>query len=427
MARRRAMTHRRVGQRSKGPIDPRLGARIRELRVARGMTQATLAGHDFTKGFISLLETGRTRASMRATEILAHRLGTSAPELISSGGRGGAEVDLMVIRADQHVAAGRPQDAIELMDRAISDSSGVLRARALRIRGRALVEAGRPREAIAALEEAARAFESLGEREMVIRTTYDRAVAHAHLDEPGNALALALESEASLRAGGFVDRTLELQVRSLLAATFARAGDLESADQQARLALDLASDVVDTDALATLYSTLSVTRQRMGDIDSALGYARQSLALYEGLGRQRAVGQMWHNVAGIHIAKGDLRRATEAIGRADRIAADAQLPGLQARLLALRAELALAERKSAEAERLAAAGTTHASAAAVTRAGGLIARLKVRAAAKAPAGALQAIFDQATAALADEPPPIRAAAHAAYAEILSRRGDPHGP
>src|SRR5258708_36272064 len=125
MARRRAMTHRRVGQRSKGPIDPRLGARIRELRVARGMTQATLAGHDFTKGFISLLETGRTRASMRATEILAHRLGTSAPELISSGGRGGGEVDLMVIRAGHHVAAGRPQAGVHLVDRVVAASGGV--------------------------------------------------------------------------------------------------------------------------------------------------------------------------------------------------------------------------------------------------------------------------------------------------------------
>src|SRR5258708_17365611 len=130
MARRRAMTHRRVGERSKGPIDPRLGARIRELRVARGMTQATLAGHDFTKGFISLLETGRTRASMRATEILAHRLGTSAPELMSSGGRGRAEVRLMVIRAGQHVAAGRPPGATAALECALSESSGALRVRA---------------------------------------------------------------------------------------------------------------------------------------------------------------------------------------------------------------------------------------------------------------------------------------------------------
>jgi transcriptional regulator with XRE-family HTH domain len=74
--------HKRVvHQKAKGPIDPVLGNRIRALREAAGLTQGDLAGDDFTKGFISLVETGRTRMSLRAAEIFAKRLGIMPYEL----------------------------------------------------------------------------------------------------------------------------------------------------------------------------------------------------------------------------------------------------------------------------------------------------------------------------------------------------------
>ena len=72
-----------VRQKAKGPIDPTVGENVRKLRIEKGMTQAQLAGSDFSKGFISLLETGRTRASLRAAEILAKRLGITAPKLLT--------------------------------------------------------------------------------------------------------------------------------------------------------------------------------------------------------------------------------------------------------------------------------------------------------------------------------------------------------
>src|SRR5437016_996863 len=108
-ARTRAPARRVVRQRAKGPIDPALGARIRELRMALGLTQADLAGKDFTKGFVSLLETGRTRVSLRAAEILAGRLGTTTADLLASGRSDKSELELLLVRGDQQLAAGRPQ------------------------------------------------------------------------------------------------------------------------------------------------------------------------------------------------------------------------------------------------------------------------------------------------------------------------------
>jgi len=52
--------------------------------MAEEMTQAQLAGNDFSKGFISLVETGKTRMSLRAAGILAARLGIPLSALLSA-------------------------------------------------------------------------------------------------------------------------------------------------------------------------------------------------------------------------------------------------------------------------------------------------------------------------------------------------------
>jgi transcriptional regulator with XRE-family HTH domain len=48
-----------------------LGARVREARRERGMSQAQLAGDELTKGFISQVESGLVRPSVRSLQILS--------------------------------------------------------------------------------------------------------------------------------------------------------------------------------------------------------------------------------------------------------------------------------------------------------------------------------------------------------------------
>ena len=56
---------------------PGLGERVRSARRERGMSQAQLAGEQLTKGFISQVESGLVRPSVRSLQILATRLGKS--------------------------------------------------------------------------------------------------------------------------------------------------------------------------------------------------------------------------------------------------------------------------------------------------------------------------------------------------------------
>src|ERR671929_620627 len=56
----------------------RLGERLRQLRVAAGLTQSELAGERFSKEYVSQIERGKTRPTRETIEWLAVRLGGDA-------------------------------------------------------------------------------------------------------------------------------------------------------------------------------------------------------------------------------------------------------------------------------------------------------------------------------------------------------------
>ena len=60
---------------TRGDLSRRIGSRIRSRRRELQLTQAELAGKEFTKSFISQVETGRTAPSIETLAMLAERLG----------------------------------------------------------------------------------------------------------------------------------------------------------------------------------------------------------------------------------------------------------------------------------------------------------------------------------------------------------------
>src|SRR2546426_1930304 len=63
----------------------RLGERLRQLRVAAGLTQSELAGTRFSKEYVSQIERGKTRPARETVQWLAERLGGGA-DLLADGG-----------------------------------------------------------------------------------------------------------------------------------------------------------------------------------------------------------------------------------------------------------------------------------------------------------------------------------------------------
>ena len=419
-----ARTKRRVvRQKAKGPVDPTLGQRVLELRRRRALTQAQLAGPDFTKAFISHVEHGRTRISLRAAGILATRLGVDVRELLAPQGRSDLQLELHIIVAESHLARGDAAAALESARGMPSSAPPAYRARGKRAEGRALAALARHRDAIAPLSEAVRLFRATDARELAIRAAFDLAYAHAALDESGAAVALLLECERAASTGEVVDRTLELKVHALLAGLFMRMGDLASADLQADRAAAIAEDVVDEGALDTLYASMLALRREQGDFEGALQYARKALHLHERRGREADAVHAWNNLAWVYIERGQYGKAEASLQKAERLRKERSL-GELGHLQVTRAKLELARGHYEEALRLAEAAATDATLLRTSRAQALLLAAKALAGTTARMPKLREAFDRAIAAYKDEPARKRARVHEVYAEVLADRALP---
>src|SRR6187551_558683 len=69
---------------AQGPARNSMGERVRQLRIARGLTQTELAGERFSKEYVSQIERGKTRPTGETVEWLAGRLGVD-PSFLETG------------------------------------------------------------------------------------------------------------------------------------------------------------------------------------------------------------------------------------------------------------------------------------------------------------------------------------------------------
>src|SRR6184192_3593562 len=95
----------------------RLGERLRQLRVAAGLTQTDLAGERLSKEYVSQIERGKTRPTHETIEWLAARLGvgtTFVEKGVSADER--SRVEAMLARAVELSNAHGYDEAIEELE-----------------------------------------------------------------------------------------------------------------------------------------------------------------------------------------------------------------------------------------------------------------------------------------------------------------------
>src|SRR4051794_41806742 len=93
-----------------------LGTRLRQLRVAAGLTQSDLAGDRFSKEYVSQIERGKTRPTPQTLGWIAERLGVDASYLETGQTWDEyAEVEACVMRAEAAVEGQHFDDALEAL------------------------------------------------------------------------------------------------------------------------------------------------------------------------------------------------------------------------------------------------------------------------------------------------------------------------
>jgi transcriptional regulator with XRE-family HTH domain len=128
------------------PEEETLGQRIHRLRKVRGMSLAKVSNPDFTRAFMSQIELGHARPSLRVLRVIADRLGTEVDYLLD-GRLPGLERELALERARVLVARGRAQRALDALGAVVDAAEWPLGTDARLCQAEALRMLGRNEEA----------------------------------------------------------------------------------------------------------------------------------------------------------------------------------------------------------------------------------------------------------------------------------------
>ena len=264
-----------------------LGDKIRALRRQMRMTQADLAGDDFTKSFISQIEKNQTQPSLKSLMIIAQRLNRPVSYFLDEQPPPpAASAALHQALAAGHVLEqqGEYEQALKLYTQALQECAAndyARRGELHRRRARALVQLNRLPAAIQALEQAADEFR-------LARDTAARAEVDCDL---GNVYARIGQHDQAVH---HYERALLLYEEALLP--------------------DLSSDP--TSPVIWLLTQLGLTCYAKGNLDAAWRYLQRA----ETMARQAGVYYRWGDVcrvsADLMERFGDRRRAMEYAERA---------------------------------------------------------------------------------------------------------------
>lgn len=304
----------------------RLGERLRQLRMAAGMTQTDLAGDRFSKEYVSQIERGKTRPTSETIQWLADRLGVDAGFLakgVSADDRG--RVDAALARADALLEARRNDEALAAFDelRAAVHATGLpeLEVRALSGEATVRMRVGDVREAIALLERAralteSPAFSHVERADVLFRL----GVARYKLNSIQTALALFDEAMKVAEESDFPSDHLRSNILAWRSRCYRNRRDLEAAREDVERALELAESLNDKRTTADVYFQASIIADREGHWVLARSYAERAKAAYEELADRGNLGRLLNNLGGINFLLGHPDEALAFLKDAVRIA-----------------------------------------------------------------------------------------------------------
>src|SRR6266508_3539556 len=265
----------------------RLGERLRQLRVAAGMTQTALAGDRFSKEYVSQIERGKTRPTRETVEWLAGRLGVDASFLangVSADERG--RVDSALARADALLEARRNDEALAefeaIRSAVLATGMPELEVRALSGEATVRMRRGEVREAIALLERArvlseGAAFSDVERSDVLFRL----GVARYKISSIQTAIGLFDEALKLAERSEIPSDHLRSNILAWRSRCYRRRRDLEAAREDVERALELAEGLNDKRTAADVYFQASIIADREGHWVLARSYAERAKAAYD--------------------------------------------------------------------------------------------------------------------------------------------------
>lgn len=260
-----------------------LGQRIRDARVALGMTQGDLAGSDYSVGYISRIESGDRRPSRDALVAIAGRLSVSVDFLET-----GQDGDLRRERqhdldgAELALASGDIDSSLmttaALLDAGVLSPFPDLEMRALYIHALAQEAAGDPHQAIIELEDLRERSE---DTPLAVHVALALSRCYRETEDYPQAIAAGERQLTALETKGLTGTTDYVRLAMTVAGAHFESGQLGVATRLARRGIAAAEAISSPEAQAAAYWNASIFERDNGHLDRAIELASRALGILE--------------------------------------------------------------------------------------------------------------------------------------------------
>lgn len=310
------------------PSRTSLGERVRQLRIAAGLTQTDLAGDRCSKEYVSQIERGKTRPTAETVQWLATRLGVDATFLeigVSSSER--ERVESVIARAEAALESAEYGDAVaelaEVAPALASVAAPELELRAVLAESWARMYLGEVRKAIQLLERArsiaeAPSFTDVDRAEVV----YQLGCCRYKLNSIATAAALYSQALELVERSGLPADRLRSHVYEWRSRCYRRQRDWEAAREDVERALELAEGLNDRHTMGHVYFQASLIAERTGHWVLARSYAEKAKGIYEELRDQSNVGKLLNELGALNFQLGKPEEAVDQLKEAFKVLLD---------------------------------------------------------------------------------------------------------
>ena len=262
-----------------------IGERLRRLRRERGLSQRELASPGVSYAYISRIEGGARRPSVKALRMLARKLGVTA-DYLETGSEirdteerelriADAELELRL--ADDTAEAERKLEA--LSEEALEAGDALAASRSSIALGLAAAHAGRNHDAIKRLETGLELADVSPSMRPDVYATLGRALAAS--GETQRAVDLFERCLDDVSRETPDDLTARVRFTTYLSYALTDLGDLERAEEVLQEAIAKAEEATDAYSRVRLYWSVARLSDVQGRSAAALTYIRRAIALLD--------------------------------------------------------------------------------------------------------------------------------------------------